>query len=72
MLRQRTNEYDTHVTSILTNVIYRKSLKQIHQVLLDEDIPVNRVYKVSGTRGCNCTYFYEARVNNISRCWDQF
>ena len=62
MLRQRTNEYDKYVTSILTNVIYRKPPKQVHQVLLDEDIPVNRVYKVSEARGYSFTYFNKGRI----------
>ena len=61
---QYTPEYDKHATSILTDVINDKSVNEVRQVMLDEHINVNRVYKVSEARGCNFTYFYEPKVNN--------
>ena len=59
---QYTPEYDKHATSILTDVIYEKSVNEVRQVLLDEDIPVNRVYKVSEARGYSFTYFNKGRI----------
>ena len=55
-------EYDKHATSILTDVIYEKSVNEVRQVLLDEDINVNRVYKVSEARGYSFTYFNKGRI----------
>ena len=52
---QYTPEYDKHATSILTDVIYEKSVNEVRQVLLDGDIPVNRVYRVSEAP-CNLAY----------------
>ena len=56
---QYTPEYDKHATSILTDVIYEKSVQEVRQALLDEDIAVNRVYRVSEAL-CNLAY---ARAN---------